>query len=686
MSSVQRGRAGPRFGKREAPAPRSRKPPRMRRESPSNTRMDGNSDPPSPMPPQHEPIINEPPQWFVSYMNAFKKEMIADLLKALDENPEDEEKRRFYKKSYFMLKSRFHSLQSQMEQQNYSQRSSGAAGPTPLMNGHSRPQNGNSRPQGRSQNVRRNGQDSHPVNNDQPIPSVSSSQPSSSPPESTQNIQGPSKPPRGDSKSRRPQKREQEKADGKAEQNDKNITAEENVPTKILNESSEDELKHPSLSKKIRSILNKVTPSNFQNLLEQMKGLNIESEDDENGIISQFFEKAIDEPMYSRTYALLCKQFVLVQPKILHLRSLIISRCESEFDKHKSLDILKAKKLEELEGTTDESSKKLLQEELRQMNEENPKEFLGNILFIGELYNEDLLSNYFLHKIIQHLLLNSNETHLEYLCKLLKISGKNFEFRDDDQSTYYEKLSEMSLQSGLSTRIKFMIEELIDVRSRGWKWRRDEAEEDHLVEIFSFSKVLDFYCGGQDKENFVEAFYKEIQPQFNLFESTNFTRELLNSAIERVQLRNEYFEIFRKDLGNKIVEWVGGEQVFLEIVLRELKLFFSHFEEIFMQIPDVWKCLAVFLGKLVREWEGELGPKKVLDMLEELKDQEMRRNFARDLIEGLERKMKGELETWMSKEGVNVGDFVGIEGNVEEKKEKKEEEGENKPVEEIEIS
>lgn len=393
-----------------------------------------------------------------------------------------------------------------------------------------------------------------------------------------------------------------------------------------------------------------------------MKGLNIESKDDENEIINQFFEKAIDEPMYSRTYALLCKQFVLVQPNILHLRSLILTRCESEFEKHKSLDILKAKKQEELEKitenteeTTEDSSRKLLEDELKQMN----KEFMGNILFIGELYNEDLLSNYFLHKIIQHLLLDSNETHLEYLCKLLKISGRNFEFRDEDQSTYYDKLSEISLKDGLSTRIKFMIEDVIDVRAKGWENKRDDGEEDHLIEIFSFSKVLDDSCGRKDNENFLENFYKEIQPQFNLFESANFTRELLNSAIERNSIRNEYFEVFRRDEGNKIVEWVGGEQVFLEIVLRELKLFFGHFEDIFMQIPDIWKCLSMFLGKFVTQWQEDLPPKKMMEMLEGLRDEQVRKNFAGDLFKGLD------LKTWMSKGDVDIVDFVGVEAKKE---------------------
>ncbi|XP_011313410.1 uncharacterized protein [Fopius arisanus] len=681
MSSATRGRGASRFGKREGSAPRGRKPLRSRDGSHSNSRINGNSDHPARITARDQAIIDEPPQWFVSYMNVFKKDMITDLMKALDDNVDDDERQRRYKKSFFRLQTRFHSLERKMEQQNYSQRSSG---PASLMNGQYRPPN-NSRPQGKPQNSRRNDEESYPVNNQ--------SNPSSSLPESAQENKS------EDRNFREPQKKDKspeisEKTDEKDEEK---IPTETPKDQEKLAESREgphdlsmktnlpgEESKDHSLSKKIRSILNKLTLANFQNLLEQMKNLNIQSQDDENEIIKQFFEKAIDEPMYSRTYALLCKQFVLAQPNIFHLRSLILSRCESEFDKHEALDILKLKKLEELEKTIDESSRKLLEEELKRMSEDNPKEFMGDILFIGELYNEDLLSNSFLHKIIQHLLLRINETDLEYLCKLLEITGKNFQFRDDDQSIYYDRLSEISLKEGLSTRIKFMIEDILSVRSKGWDSKRDD-EEDHLMQIFSFSKVLDNSYSNNQSENFMEAFYKEIQPQFNLFESANFTRELLNSAIERIKLMNEYFEVFKRDSANKIIEWVGGDLVFLDIVMRELKLLFGDFEEIFTQIPNVWKCLITFLQKLIGEWHMELGPRKILDLLETLKDEKLRRDFAQILITGLQEKMKTELELWMDKGGVNIVDFVSVQEEVEQEDEKKEE-GKKESVKEVEIS
>lgn len=142
----------------------------------------------------------------------FKREIVADMMKALDENPEDEEKRRRFKKSYFMLKSRFHTLEGQLEQQHYSQRSSGSAAPPPLMNGHSKPQE-------RPQFSRKNGQD-------QPSTSTSPPPQSTSPSGSTKDSPGSSKLPKDDRRSRKSHKKykssenvdETSKIDGKAEE------------------------------------------------------------------------------------------------------------------------------------------------------------------------------------------------------------------------------------------------------------------------------------------------------------------------------------------------------------------------------------------------------------------------------------------------------------------------------------
>lgn len=60
------------------------------------------------------------------------------------------------------------------------------------------------------------------------------------------------------------------------------------------------------LFKKVRSILNKLTPQMFTQLMKQVTDLTINTEERLKGVIDLVFEKAIDEPSFSVAYANMC--------------------------------------------------------------------------------------------------------------------------------------------------------------------------------------------------------------------------------------------------------------------------------------------------------------------------------------------------------------------------------------------
>ena len=66
------------------------------------------------------------------------------------------------------------------------------------------------------------------------------------------------------------------------------------------------------LFKKLRSILNKLTPQNFNQLMEQVTALTIDTEERLNGVVDLVFEKAIDEPSLSVAYANMCLSLATV--------------------------------------------------------------------------------------------------------------------------------------------------------------------------------------------------------------------------------------------------------------------------------------------------------------------------------------------------------------------------------------
>ena len=61
------------------------------------------------------------------------------------------------------------------------------------------------------------------------------------------------------------------------------------------------------LFKKVRSILNKLTPEKFNQLMKQVTDLTIDTEERLKGVIDLVFEKAIDEPSFSVAYGSMCR-------------------------------------------------------------------------------------------------------------------------------------------------------------------------------------------------------------------------------------------------------------------------------------------------------------------------------------------------------------------------------------------
>lgn len=58
-----------------------------------------------------------------------------------------------------------------------------------------------------------------------------------------------------------------------------------------------------------------MTPQNFDKLISQVRLMNINSSERLSGVIDLVFEKALDEPNFSTTYALMCKE--LEQIKVI---------------------------------------------------------------------------------------------------------------------------------------------------------------------------------------------------------------------------------------------------------------------------------------------------------------------------------------------------------------------------------
>lgn len=78
-------------------------------------------------------------------------------------------------------------------------------------------------------------------------------------------------------------------------------------PAEEVDENDPESIKTFELFKRVRSILNKLTPQKFQQLMKQVMELNIDTEERLKGVIDLIFEKAISEPNFSVAYANMCR-------------------------------------------------------------------------------------------------------------------------------------------------------------------------------------------------------------------------------------------------------------------------------------------------------------------------------------------------------------------------------------------
>ena len=91
------------------------------------------------------------------------------------------------------------------------------------------------------------------------------------------------------------------------------------------------------LNMRIRSILNKLCPQNFDTLVAQFNELVIDTEDQLTKAMELVFEKAVDEPGFSVAYARMChhlsKKEVFAESGILlNFRTLLLKRFEIVFN------------------------------------------------------------------------------------------------------------------------------------------------------------------------------------------------------------------------------------------------------------------------------------------------------------------------------------------------------------------
>ncbi|KAM6970131.1 eukaryotic translation initiation factor 4 gamma 1-like, partial [Aplochiton taeniatus] len=241
--------------------------------------------------------------------------------------------------------------------------------------------------------------------------------------------------------------------------------------------------KTDELFKRVRSVLNKLTPQMFQQLMKQVTDLTIDTEDRLKGVIDLIFEKAISEPNFSVAYANMCRCLMGLKvpttdkPGVtVNFRKLLLNRCQKEFEKDRDDDEFFEMKQKELDAASGEEEKQQLKVALEEAKDKARRRSLGNIKFIGELFKLKMLTEVIMHDCIVKLLKNHDEESLECLCRLLSTIGKDLDFEKAKprMDQYFHQMDKIIKEKKTSSRIRFMLQDVIDLRWNSWVPRRGD--------------------------------------------------------------------------------------------------------------------------------------------------------------------------------------------------------------------
>ncbi|KAF7315030.1 MI domain-containing protein [Mycena indigotica] len=250
---------------------------------------------------------------------------------------------------------------------------------------------------------------------------------------------------------------------------------------------------------KVKSLLNKLATEKFDSLSDQIIQWANKSEKEKDGrtliqVIRLLFEKASDEAIWSEMYARLCRKMMeQISPKVQDdgiknaegkpiaggqlFRKYLLNRCQEDLERDRGQGKAAAQEKKNEEGGNGDSKKdSVLYADEYYAAQKAKRQGLGLIKFIGELFKLQMLTERIMHECVKKLLgnvENPEEEEIESLCKLISTVGSLLDTQKAraHMDVYFSRMKELAKSKSVSSRMQFMLQDVIELRDRKWAAR-----------------------------------------------------------------------------------------------------------------------------------------------------------------------------------------------------------------------
>ena len=238
---------------------------------------------------------------------------------------------------------------------------------------------------------------------------------------------------------------------------------------------------YDAIMKEARSVLNKLTMTNFPKLSDQLAHMEIQDTEELRGLVSIIFDKALEEGHFCTMYAQLCNDIkdrmpefqdeadpALGETKVrkVTFKRCLLNKCQEEFERADRYDEMNDEETAGLDAAAKANKTRRVRVRM-----------LGNVKFIGELFAQKILNEKIMHDCVKRLLASKEEDTIECLCKLMATIGKLLDREEAKHymDYYFDQMKQTANEIGSNPtafpsgqRLKFMIYDIIDLRRDQW--------------------------------------------------------------------------------------------------------------------------------------------------------------------------------------------------------------------------